>query len=383
MPAESFINLNNPRYYDIASNNNPNVLVALPWMTFGGAETLITNFCNEINDNYNLDFVTGLNSAHEWEYKFKELSNNIYHLTNLFDSTDYYAEFISNYIKTRKIDILHIIHTSVFFKALPIIKKRNPNLKVVVTVFNDRAEHFYRAVENEEWIDVLSTDNISVKNHYQRVLKTDKPVQVIPNGINCYDIYNPALFNRKAIREEMELAGNDLAVFFIGRLSEEKNPDVFCKVAKNLIGEKNLKFFVIGDGPARQDVEKLIKDINSKSITYLGYKSEVAEYLSAADIFVLPSSIEGFPLSILEAMAMRVACVASDVGAVAEVIDNGENGFVVKPGSVQEISEVIKKLNNDKDELMRIKNNARKKVEKTYSNKLLGDNYKKLYKSAK
>lgn len=380
LPGESFINMNHAADYIARSNKKPNVLMALPWMTFGGAETLIINFSKELCNQYNLDFVTGLNSKHEWEYKFQEISRNIYHLPNLFDSEDHYADFISNYVTTRKIDILHIIHTSVFFAALPTIKEKHPNLRIVVTVFNDRAEHFYRAVENEDWIDVFSTDNNSVKDHYKKVLTLDRAVQVIPNGINCYDIYNPALFDRKTIRGELGLLDNDLAIFFIGRLSEEKNPDVFCEVAKELVGEKNLKFFLIGDGPAREEVEKRVKNINSNSLTYLGYKSEVAEYLSAADIFVLPSSIEGFPLSILEAMAMKVAVVASDVGAVSEIIEPGIDGIIVEPGSATEITDAITTLANNPKLLAKVKGNAREKVNRKYSNIILGENYKKLYK---
>jgi len=381
-PTQALINLNRPSHYAQKTNDKPNILVALPWMTFGGAETLILNFCKEIEQSYNLSFVTGLESAHEWEYKFKELSDDIYHLTNLFDDPGYYVEFVSNYIKTRGIDIMHVIHTSAFFDMLPEIKKRHPNLRVVVTVFNDRAEHFSRSVENEGYVDAFSTDNKSVKKHYEQDLKTNKTIEVIPNGINCYEIYNPALFNRNNMRDELGVAKDDLAIFFIGRVSEEKNPDVFCKIADNLLNKEkleDLKFFVIGDGPMGRQVEKMITDIKSKNIQYLGYQPEVSQYLSAADIFILPSSIEGFPLSILEAMAMKVAVIASDVGAVAEVIDDKENGFVVTPGSVTEISKAIKSLDANREELKRIKNNARKKVENTYSNKILGTNYKKLY----
>jgi len=106
----------------------------------------------------------------------------------------------------------------------------------------------------------------------------------------------------------------------------------------------------------------------------------VARCLSTADIFVLPSSIEGFPLSILEAMAMEVAIIASDVGAVAEVVETGKDGFVVTPGSAKEITESISALGKDANLLASMKKHARHEVETKYSNIALGKNYRRLYK---
>lgn len=381
-PRTGFKNLNQQDAYQQQSNDKPNILVAVPWMTFGGAETLIVNFCNEIKDNFNLSFVTGLQSEHEWEYKFKEISERIYHLTNLFDEKSLYVEFISNYIMTRDIQILHIIHTSFMTGMLPELKKRHPNLKIIFTVFNDRAEHFNNSISEQQFINAYSTDNSAVANHYKRELEKDKVATVIPNGINSSDVFNPAMLNRGQHRSALGLEENDLAVFFIGRLSEEKNPDVFLHAANTVTkgNNQNVKFFVIGDGGMRPEVEKQVADINHPNVQYLGYQSEIAKYLVAADIFVLPSSVEGFPLSILEAMAMRVAVISSDVGAVSEVVESGVDGFVVTPGSAEEIVKTIVNLRKDQKLLESVKLKARQKIDQKYSNKLLGQNYTKLYK---
>jgi glycosyltransferase involved in cell wall biosynthesis len=381
-PKTAFINTCGSDMYKKNNNSKVNVLIAIPWMTFGGAETLIVNFCNEIKDKFNLSFVTGLASSHEWEYKFIEITENVYHLNNLFKDDKLYIEFISNYITTRDINVLHIIHTSFVFEMLPELKKRHPNLKVIVTVFNDRAEHFENSVMMEEYIDTFTTDNSKVANLYRQKILKSKTVTVIPNGINSLNVFTPAVVDRQTERNQLGIKTNELAVFFIGRLSEEKNPDVFLKVANKIISnrkENNIKFFIIGDGVMRPEIEKTISDINSPNIKYLGYQSEVARYLSAADIFVLPSSVEGFPLSILEAMAMKVAVISSDVGAVSEVLEKDVDGFIVTPGSVNEIKDAILYLNNDRKQLDIFKQKSRRKVEAKYSNTILGQNYVKLY----
>jgi glycosyltransferase involved in cell wall biosynthesis len=352
-------------------------------MTFGGAETLIYNYCREIKDQFNISFVTGLHSEHEWEYKFKEITPYVYHLANLFeDDKNLHLEFLSNYIATHHIDILNIIHNGFTFEFLAELKSRHPKLKVVVTMFNDRVEYFEQSAGYEDYIDAFVSDNSAVANHYRQLLKKEGRVFVIPNGINCYDEFSQKRFDRKKIREELKIAKDELAVFFVGRLSAEKNPYVFVRTAAlvaDSVKQLKIKFFVVGDGPMRPDIEKLIAENKQADVTYLGYQSNVAKYLSSADIFVLPSSIEGFPLSILEAMAMKVAVIASDVGAVRDVLGSGKAGYVVTPGSVEEIRDNILQLSNNPELLIRIKNDARKEVEAKYSNKILGENYRKMY----
>ncbi len=375
----SFINLNRSDLYNHPDNDAPNILVAIPWMTFGGAETLIYNYCIELKDEFNMSFVTGMAAEHEWEYKFKEITERIYHLANLFEDKKLFEDFISNYITTQNIQVLHIIHTDFVFDMLPSLRTRHPKLRVVVTMFNDRVEYFLPSVAAAANVDVFVTDNSKVADSYKSRIQTETEVKVIPNGVNCYDKFNPKLYGRQAVRQELGLQGEDLAVFFVGRLSIEKNPDVFIDAAKIIAKQpdsEHIRFFVIGDGPMKGLIER---SATGRNVSYLGYQSDVARLLCAADIFVLPSSIEGFPMSILEAMAMGVAVVASDVGAVAEVIESGKDGFVVTPGSSSEIAEVITRLAASPKLLEEVQVLARKKVENKYSNTILGENYKALY----
>lgn len=380
-PASALINLND--IHAVIPPAKTNVLITLPWMTFGGAETLIYNFCREIKSDYNITFITGIKSANEWEYKFKEISENIYHLPNLFESETLYLDYVSHQITQKDIDTLHIIHNGFTFDMLQELKMRHPQLRVILTLFNDRAAYFEQSLAFEPFIEIYTSDNVAVIDHFKKKLKTPKDLRVIPNGINCVDEFNPDQHNRKAMRAELNLEEDDIAVFYVGRLSEEKNPNVFLDAAERIIkdpaADKSVKFVMIGDGGMKKDIEEQIEAIASDRIQYLGYQSAIAHYLSAADVFILPSSIEGFPLSILEAMAMKVVVVASDVGAVADVVKSNVNGFVVTPGSDEEIAVAIKKLASDRVLLEKMKVLSRSKVETLYSNPVLGKNYRLLY----
>lgn len=383
-PGTALINMKDSDNYRVPKNGKPKVLVAMPWMTFGGAETLVYNLCRQTTSEYEVSFVTGLASKNEWEYKFKEISHNIYHLPNLFEDKLLYKEFILNLVKTRNIDILHIIHTDFVFEMLADLKKNYPDLRVIVTMFNDRVPNYVSGVvDHQQYIDIVTSDNQKTVNSFKEKLPQDSNFKVIPNGIDGDSEFNLDLFDRSKIRDELKLDKDDLAVFFVGRLSPEKNPDIFVKVAANVLSHnknKNIKFFIIGDGPMRPKIDKQLHDIHNSNITYLGYQSEIARYLSAADIFVLPSEIEGFPLSILEAMAMEVVVIASRVGAIPDIIEHGQNGFIVTPGSVEEIETIILELNGDTKRINKIKKTERVILENTYSHKQLGSNYKNLYK---
>lgn len=382
--SSALVNIDRDDAYAPIQNGKPNILITVPWMTFGGAETLIYNFCREIKADFNISFITGLKSDHEWEYKFREISPYIYHLANLFEQEELHIEFISHYIRTRKIDILHIIHNGFMFDMLPELKRRHPHLKVAVTVFNDRAPYCEQSIGFADQIDVYAADNGLVTAKYHDRLPAGKAIKLIPNGINAYEEFSQSATDREGMRQELKLKPEEIAAFFVGRLSEEKNPDVFLRVAGKLISDKkaaNLRFFMIGDGPMKPEIMNLLKDINNDRIIYLGYQSAVARYLCAADIFVLPSSVEGFPLSILEAMALEVVPIASRVGGVPDVIDEAEDGFVVTPGSVDEIADRLTNLAVGPDLLVEMKRKARRKIEKNFSNRILGDNYRKFYRS--
>jgi glycosyltransferase involved in cell wall biosynthesis len=383
----AYANLSRSESYKV-SGGKPNVLIAIPWMPFGGAEALICNFGMGAKKEFNISFATGLESKHEWEYKFREISTDIFHLANMFDKESMYLDFLSNYITTRNIDILHIIHTSYVFDMLQEIKRRHPDLKVVTTIFNDRA-HFNESIEVGKHIDAFSTDNSMLAHKFEQRLDAVNPgvpVHVIPNGIDCYDQFDPALFDRHKERVSLGIAPEELAILFVGRLSEEKNPDVYLQAAKQLLRKhksKRLKFFMIGDGPMRPEIDRMLADIDSEQVVYLGYQpsEQVARAMVAADMFVLPSATEGFPLTILEAMSMKTVVVASNVGAVGDVISNREDGYIITPGSADEIVEAIGDALKSQSRLNAMKELARTKVEAKYTVTDLGNNYIQLYKS--
>ena len=112
----------------------------------------------------------------------------------------------------------------------------------------------------------------------------------------------------------------------------------------------DLVFFIIGDGELRPELEKMIREKGlEKKVFLLGQIPDAYRFLPAFDVFVLPSVKEGFPWALIEAMSAKLPVIATDVGAVPEIIENRKNGLIVESKNSIELADKIKEvLENDR-----------------------------------
>jgi len=182
--------------------------------------------------------------------------------------------------------------------------------------------------------------------HYGLKLKN---IKVMPNWVNL-ERFNISSTSRE--RSEIISSKN---ILFVHRLSKRKGADKIVPIAKFLINLKsrtlNFKLLIIGDGPYREKLLSEIEENNLEKIIQLIGKipnKELMKYYAKADLFIMPSLQEGFPRVLLEAMAMGVPYVASDVGAVREISPKIAQGFITKPGNVKDFAQKINLLLLDK-----------------------------------
>jgi len=129
----------------------------------------------------------------------------------------------------------------------------------------------------------------------------------------------------------------------------------------------DVKCIVIGDGKQRPELEKLIKKHNLKNKVFLvGRIPDAYQYLKAFDVFILPSLKEGFPWIILEAMAAEIPIIATNVGALPEIIENGKQGILVKPKNSQILAEKIFWLLNNEQKAENMGSQAGQKVKREF-----------------
>ncbi len=129
----------------------------------------------------------------------------------------------------------------------------------------------------------------------------------------------------------------------------------------------DVKCIVIGDGKQRPELEKLIEKYNLKNKVFLtGRITDAYQYLKAFDVFILPSLKEGFPWIMLEAMAAEIPIIATNVGALPEIIENGKQGILVKPKNSQILAEKIFWLLNNEQKARNMGSQARQKVKREF-----------------
>jgi glycosyltransferase involved in cell wall biosynthesis len=169
-------------------------------------------------------------------------------------------------------------------------------------------------------------------------------VQVIPNGIDL-ERFNPEK-NTSNIRKEFSLEEDDIVIGFIGRIVPAKGLEYLLYALPYLKEEfKSIKLLIIGEGSLVEEFKEKAKKNNIfDNILFTGVRRDIPEILASIDIFVMPSTAEGLPNSLLEAMAMGKPVVATKVGGIPEVIRNGFNGILIPPRDHRELAMAIKNL---------------------------------------
>ena len=157
-----------------------------------------------------------------------------------------------------------------------------------------------------------------------------------------------------------------IRIVTVANFKPQKNPLMWAETALKLTSEfDNVKFFYIGDGPLRKQVEYLLGE--NKSIKILGWRSDIGGLLSEMDIFFLPSRWEGLPLSVLEAMACGLPVIASAVDGTKEVIIDSATGYLVDPDDLRAYINRLSELIRDEKKRKIMGERGRERVEKHFS----------------
>lgn len=206
-------------------------------------------------------------------------------------------------------------------------------------------------------------------------------ITCIDNGI-AFDQFNG--ISRDDARQELNIPLDTIVIVMVARLSEEKGHQVLLKALHLIKGEcPGIKCLIVGDGPLLELIQESIQHYQLADMVILtGVRRDIPLIYAAADMLVNASFIEGLPMTILEAMASKVAIIATDVGAVGKVITHGTNGFLLKPGDAQLLAAALKELITDKAMRQRFANQGYETVIATYSSSAMAKAYDSVYRKA-
>ena len=206
---------------------------------------------------------------------------------------------------------------------------------------------------------------------------------VVRLGINLEARVATAAENRAETRRQLGIPPDRFTVGWVGRMTGVKRTDDVLLAFKRL-GELGVDacLCLVGDGPDRDALEERAHQLGiMRRCLFLGYQEDVAPFYGAFDAFLLTSANEGTPVVAIESLATGVPVVATAVGGVPDVVRDGEGGFLVAPGAVDELAERLARLARDPDLRARLGTAGRAHVLPRYSvDRLLGD-VDRLYRS--
>jgi glycosyltransferase involved in cell wall biosynthesis len=209
-----------------------------------------------------------------------------------------------------------------------------------------------------------------------------RPVTVVPNGLDIPALCTRVTRSRAEVRAELGLPADACLLVNVANLRPEKGHGVLLEGAAAVCARVPRAHLAIvgldlGQGAA------LRADIARRGLTgrvqYLGYRADVPDLLAASDVFVLSSLQEGMPLALLEAQALGVPAVVTDVGGNAEVVQTGTTGAVVPPGDPAALAEALTSLALDVAARERYAAAARRRLEQEFSVERMATRYHALY----
>lgn len=181
--------------------------------------------------------------------------------------------------------------------------------------------------------DHLIAVSEAVATHARGLGDTNISIDVIANGVDL-DAYHPAT----------ETKGDSDAVvgIFVGRLLPNKGPHYLLEALHRLPADLNYLIRVAGDGPMLPELERItaVHGLTDR-VEFLGLRTDVPTLMREADFFVRPSTLEGMPLTVLEAMASGIPVVATDVAGTGEAVVDGQTGILVAPGDTGALAEAL------------------------------------------
>jgi L-malate glycosyltransferase len=207
-------------------------------------------------------------------------------------------------------------------------------------------------------------------------------IEVVPNFVNC-DLYTPITDEEARAEARRRLARPDEAILMhLSNFRPVKRVVDVVKVFAQIVKEIPAQLVLVGDGPERSAAEWLARDLKiQERVHFLGKQERVNELLPLADLLIMPSEMESFGLAALEAMACKVPCIATRVGGVPELIDDGTTGLLFAVGDVDAMAAGALNLLTAANRLETMREAARKTAQTRFCATLVVPQYIGYYES--
>jgi len=229
--------------------------------------------------------------------------------------------------------------------------------------------------------DIIVTENFCNKNKLKVIGNGSS------NGIDT-DHFSPEAIpaeTRCALKEKIGIKSTDIVFCFIGRMVKDKGIEELIKAFLfNFETNRNIKLILVGPfekqlDPLASETENII--LHHPSIHFADFQKEVRPYFSIADIFVFPSYREGFPNVLMQAGAMGLPCIVSNINGCNEIIEHNVNGLIVPVKNTQAIADAMRQLAENSAQKNQMASVARDMIIARYNQKFIWEELLKEYKA--
>ena len=282
---------------------------------------------------------------------------------------------LAQVLRKRRVDILHshLFYSSLFASPLgwlcrvPVIvetphvreewRKGWLKSRFVVDRFAGRFVDYYIAVSEANARYLVEQKRLAAKK-----------IAVIRNGCDLQRL-DPAAPAPVGLKKSLGFGESDPVLIVVGRLEPQKGHRVLLEALPAVRREfARVRLVCVGEGSLRDSLEKQASELGLEdSVRFVGYQSQVADWLALADVTVLPSFYEGLPLVAIESLAIERPVVATAVDGTPEVVVDGETGITVPPGDAGRLAEAIRRILRQPDLRRRLGGAGRKWVVQRFS----------------
>lgn len=320
-----------------------------------------------LNEGYQVDVIANFKQGNtisderikELEQKLQQLNVSAYHvpiprkITDIKGILESYKE-VKRQCDERAYTLVHC-HSPIggVIARLAAKKTRRTGTKVIYTA---HGFHFYKGAPIKNWLifypiekicarwtDVLITINKEDFAFSKQRMKANR-IEYIPGvGIDTSKFKLENL-NRDNKKEELGLPPKSFILLSVGELNANKNHEVVIKALAQ-IGDTKMHYIIAGRGELQQYLIDLATSLGvEKQLHLLGYRTDIPELYNIANVFVFPSFREGLSVSLMEAMASGLPCVASDIRGNVDLIVPKQGGVLFTPDNVSELAAAISNL---------------------------------------
>lgn len=209
---------------------------------------------------------------------------------------------------------------------------------------------------------------------------SSKDLVCIHNGVDLEQV-RFSEEKRREVRARHGIGHGEAVLGMVGRLSPVKAQDRLLRAAQQLrVAGRLVKVLLVGDGPMREELYDLACSLQLDGhVIFTGHQERAIDYMSAMDVFVLPSLHEGIPMALLEALALERAVVATRVGGVPEVIEHGVHGLLVESGDDAALRNALQELLENPGKAATLGKAGHARVEQEFSAALMAERTVKMY----